>query len=120
MGGMPVLTLLAENRAATPTIKGVILEHTTYTNPVHTILFRALMTAIQKPILTPLCYLMIYLSPVIWLFRGMSYLNGNSLIITRWLTFAGTQTAKQLDFSTLLSTLTPPAVMKRLFRNVSL
>jgi pimeloyl-ACP methyl ester carboxylesterase len=71
------------------------------------------MTAIQKPVLTPLCYLIIFLSPIIWIGRWMSYLNGNSHIITRWLTFAGTQTARQLDFTTLLSTLTPPAVMAR-------
>ncbi|WP_170971084.1 alpha/beta fold hydrolase [Ilyomonas limi] len=114
MGGMTVLTLLAKNRdVGFPAIKGVILEHTTYTNPVRTILFRGLMTAIQKPVLTPLCYLIIFLSPVIWICRWMSYLNGNAHIMTRWLTFAGTQTAKQLDFSTLLSTLTPPAVMAR-------
>jgi pimeloyl-ACP methyl ester carboxylesterase len=114
MGGMIILTLLAKNRDANlPTIKGAILEHTTYTNPVRTILFRRLMIAIQKPILTPLCYLIIFLSPVLWISRWMSYLNGSSHIMTRWLTFAGTQTAKQLDFSTLLSTLAPPAVMAR-------
>ncbi|MBV9962888.1 MAG: alpha/beta hydrolase [Parafilimonas sp.] len=114
MGGMTILTLLAKNRNVNrPGIKGVILQHTTYTNPVRTILFRKLMTAIQKPVLTTLCYIIIILSPVIWLSRWMSYLNGTSHIVTRWLTFAGTQTAKQLDFSTLLSTLTPPAVMAR-------
>jgi pimeloyl-ACP methyl ester carboxylesterase len=64
-------------------------------------------------VLTPLCYLIIVLSPVLWLSRWMSYLNGNSHILTRWLAFAGTQSAKQLDFSTLLSTLIPPAVMAR-------
>lgn len=114
MGGMAILTLLAKNRDANRSaIKAAILEHTTYTNPVHTILFRRLMTAIQKPVLTPLCYLIIFLSPVVWLTRWMSYINGNSHIMTRWLTFAGTQTTKQLDYSTLLSTLTPPAVMAR-------
>ena len=114
MGGMTILTYLAKNKDANlPKIKGVILEHTTYTNPVKTILFRGLMTAIQKPILTPLCYLIIFLSPVIWISRWMSYLNGNAHIMTRWLTFAGTQTPKQLDYATLLSTMTPPAVMAR-------
>ena len=114
MGGMAILTLLAKDHDANrPAIKGAILEHTTYTNPVRTMLFRGLMTAIQKPILTPLCYLIIFLSPVFWLSRWMSYLNGNSHIMTRWLTFAGTQTSKQLDFSTLISTMTPPAVMAR-------
>jgi pimeloyl-ACP methyl ester carboxylesterase len=71
------------------------------------------MTAIQKPVLSPLCYLLILLSPLVWIFRWISYLNGNSLIIYRFLMFTGTQTPKQLDFVTLLSTLTPPAVMAR-------
>jgi pimeloyl-ACP methyl ester carboxylesterase len=113
MGGMTILTLLVNRGGNRPAVKGVILQHTTYTNPVRTILFRELMTAIQKPILVPLCYLIIFLSPVFWVSRWMSYLNGNSHIITRWLTFAGTQSSKQLNFSTLLSTLTPPAVMAR-------
>ncbi len=114
MGGMTILTFLAKNKEILhSTIKGAILEHTTYTNPVHTMLFRKLLTAIQKPVLVPLCYLIIFLSPIFWLSSWMSYINGTSLITTRWLTFAGTQTAKQLDFSALLSTLTSPAVMAR-------
>jgi pimeloyl-ACP methyl ester carboxylesterase len=114
LGGMTILTFLAKSRDPNfPAIKGAILEHTTYTNPVRTIIVRRFMTAIQKPILTPLCYIIIALSPLVWISRWMSYLNGNSHVMTRLLTFAGTQTAKQLDFSTLLSTLAPPAVMAR-------
>jgi pimeloyl-ACP methyl ester carboxylesterase len=114
MGGMTILNFLASHKVSgNRTIKCVILEHTTYTNPVRTILFHKFLTAIQKPLLVPLCWIIIILSPVIWVSRWMSYLNGHSHIVTRWLTFAGTQTAKQLDFSTLLSTLAPPAVMAR-------
>jgi pimeloyl-ACP methyl ester carboxylesterase len=114
IGGMIILTLLAKNKDANrPPIKGIILEHTTYTNPVRTIIFNRIMTAIQKPILVPLCWMLIIFSPVIWLFRWMSYLNGNSHIMTRFLTFTGTQTPKQLEFITLLSTLAPPAVTAR-------
>jgi pimeloyl-ACP methyl ester carboxylesterase len=114
MGGMTILTFLAKNKDANrPKIKGAILENTTYTNPVRTIIFSKVMTAIQKPVLEPLCWLLIVLSPIIWIGRWMSYLNGNSHIVTSWLTFAGTQSAKQLDFTTLLSTMTPPAVLAR-------
>ncbi|HEX2532127.1 MAG TPA: alpha/beta hydrolase, partial [Chitinophagaceae bacterium] len=114
IGGMTILTLLARRKDPNRTpIKGVILEHTTYTNPVRTTLFSGLMTALQKPVLVPLCYLMIFLSPLIWISRWMSYLNGNAHLMTRFLTFAGTQTAKQLDFTTLLSVLAPPAVTAR-------
>jgi pimeloyl-ACP methyl ester carboxylesterase len=114
MGGMTILTFLAKNKDANrPSVKAAILQHTTYTNPVRTIIFRRVLTAIQKPILEPLCWLMVALSPLIWVCRWMSYLNGNAHIMTRWLTFAGTQTSQQLDYSTLLSTMTPPAVMAR-------
>ncbi len=114
MGGMTILTFLAKNKETIrTTIRGAILEHTTYTNPVRTMIFRKVLTAIQKPVLVPLCYLIIFLSPLIWIARWMSYINGTSLIGSRWMTFAGTQTAKQLDFATLLSTMAPPAVMAR-------
>jgi pimeloyl-ACP methyl ester carboxylesterase len=100
IGGMVILTLLSKNRDANRSnIKGIVLEHTTFTNPVRTIIFDRLMTAIQKPVLVPLCYLMIGLSPLLWISRWMSYLNGNSHIMTRFLTFTGTQTAKQLGLS---------------------
>jgi pimeloyl-ACP methyl ester carboxylesterase len=114
IGGMVILTLLGKNKDANRhSIKGAILEHTTYTNPVKTIIFNRIMTAIQKPVLVPICYLLIALSPVIWIMRWMSYLNGNAHVMTRFLTFTGTQTPRQLDFITLLSTLAPPAVTAR-------
>ena len=114
MGGMTILTLVAKHKQVLPTkVSGVILQHTTYTNPVKTIMLRRLMTAIQKPVLIPLCWILIFLSPVVWIIRWMSYINGNSHIVSRWLTFTGTQSSKQLDFTTLLSTLAPPAVTGR-------
>jgi pimeloyl-ACP methyl ester carboxylesterase len=114
LGGMTILNLLGKVKEARELpIKGVILQHTTYTNPVRTILFRRLMTALQRPVLTPLCYLIIFFSPFIWIVRWMSYLNGNAHLMNRFLTFAGSQTPKQLDFTTLLSTMTPPSVLAR-------
>jgi pimeloyl-ACP methyl ester carboxylesterase len=114
IGGMIILTHLTKNtdpnRSA---IKGIILQHTTYTNPVHTTILNKILTAIQKPVLVPLCWMLIIFSPLIWISRWMSYLNGNSHIMTRFLTFTGTQTSKQLDFITLLSTLAPPAITAR-------
>ena len=114
MGGMAILTLVAKLKSMLNTpVKGIILEHTTYTNPVKTMLFAKLFTAIQKPVLVPICWMLIIFSPLIWISRWMSYINGNSHIMTRWLTFTGTQTAKQLDHSTLLSTMAPPAITAR-------
>ena len=114
IGGMTILTLVAHHKEIIKSkIKGLILEHTTYTNPVKTIIFNKIMTAIQKPVLVPICYLLIGLSPIIWVMRWLSYFNGNSHVMTRLLTFTGTQTPQQLNFITLLSTMAPPAVTAR-------
>jgi pimeloyl-ACP methyl ester carboxylesterase len=113
MGGFTILTFCRIFKDKLSGIKGIILEHTTYTNPTKTSILSGLLTAIQNPILKPICWVMVGLSPVLWLSRWMSYLNGNSLIMTRFLTFAGTQTGKQLDFTALLSTMAPPAITGR-------
>jgi pimeloyl-ACP methyl ester carboxylesterase len=114
MGGMTILMLLTMHQDPnSSSIKGAILEHTTYTDPVRTMMFSKMLIAIQKPVLMPLCYFLIGLSPLIWLVRLMSNLNRGSHIMTRLLTLAGTQNPKQLDFATLLSTLAAPAVTTR-------
>lgn len=68
---------------------------------------------IEKPVLYPICYIMIALSPLFWLSKWMSYMNGNLLISTRFLVFAGTQTPAQLDFVSRLSAMAPPSVFAR-------
>jgi pimeloyl-ACP methyl ester carboxylesterase len=113
MGGFTILTYCKVYFEKLSGIKGIILEHTTYTNPTKTSILSRLLTTIQNPILKPLCWIMVALSPILWISKWMSYLNGNSLIMTRFLTFAGTQTGRQLDFATLLSTMAPPAITGR-------
>jgi len=113
MGGFTILTFCKLFPQKLAGIKGIILEHTTYTNPTKTSILSGLLTTIQNPILKPLCWLMVGLSPILWISKWMSYLNGNSLIMTRFMTFAGTQTPQQLDFTSLLSTLAPPAITGR-------
>ncbi|MBS7563025.1 alpha/beta hydrolase [Mucilaginibacter sp. Bleaf8] len=114
MGGFTILTfcrLFKEKLGRT--VKGIVLEHTTYTNPTKTSILSGLLTSIQNPILKPICWIMIALSPIFWLSKWMSFLNGNTLIMTRFLTFAGTESYQQLNFSSYLSTLAPPSVTGR-------
>jgi pimeloyl-ACP methyl ester carboxylesterase len=114
IGGMVILTYCTQiEKNANDKIRGIILQHTTFTNPLYTIILSRLLRAIQKPVIYPLCYLMIALSPLFWLGKWMSYLNGNQLLFTRFLTFTGTQTPAQLDFISRLSTMAPPAVFAR-------
>ena len=114
IGGMVILTYCSQiAKNENQKVKGIILQHTTFKNPLHTSILSRLLLAIQKPVLYPLCYLMIALSPILWLSKWMSYLNGTLLLSTRFLTFTGTQTPSQLDFISRLSAMAPPSVFAR-------
>ncbi len=114
MGGMIMLTfcrLFPEylNRQ----VAGLILVDTTYTNPVKTSIFSSLLQIIQKPLLEPVLYLVIALSPVFWLMSGLSYLNGSMHVITEISGFTGRETRGQLNFSTLLGLHGSPNILAR-------
>lgn len=114
MGGMVALTFcrlfpeLLGKRVA-----GLILVDTTYTNPVKTSILSRLLRKLQKPVLEPLLYLAILISPIFWLMTWLSYLNGTLYISVEISGFTGTETRGQLDFSALLSAFASPAVLAR-------
>ena len=114
IGGMILLTLgrlfpaTLANR-----VRGMVLAHTTYTNPVRTTAKHRLYTALQKPVLEPLLHLAIWLSPVLWLLNVLSYLNGSAHHSTARQSFAGTQTRQQVAFVTRCVRQTSPAVLAR-------
>jgi pimeloyl-ACP methyl ester carboxylesterase len=100
IGGMTILTfcrLFPE--ALGRRVAGLVLVHTTYTNPVRTTKRAALYTALEKPVLVPLLHLTIALWPLVWLMNWMSYLNGSAHRSTHRESFAGTETRGQLDFT---------------------
>jgi pimeloyl-ACP methyl ester carboxylesterase len=94
-------------------IAGIVLLHTTYTNPLRTAFLAPLWTAIEKPVLVPLNYLTIALAPLAWLSNWQSYLNGSLHIATRIASFAGSQTWRQLDYGAWLAAKAWPGVMGR-------
>jgi pimeloyl-ACP methyl ester carboxylesterase len=94
-------------------VSGVVMLHTTYTNPVKTASLRGLLTAIQKPILTPLMYLTIALWPLIWLMNWLSYFNGTAHLASAVVGFAGTETRGQLDLGTRYTPQINPGVLAR-------
>lgn len=114
MGGMIILTfcrLFPQHLGKQ--VAGLILVDTTYTNPLKTTVFSRILTALQKPLLEPLLYLTIALSPLLWLVSGLSYLNGSMYITTEISGFTGGETRGQLDFSTRLGLLAAPGVLAR-------
>lgn len=114
MGGMLTLTfcrLFPEQLGSR--VAGLILVDTTYTNPVKTAIFSKVLRAVQKPLLEPLLYLTIGLSPLLWLMTWLSYFNGSLHISVELSGFKGTETRGQLEFSALLSALGSPGVLAR-------
>ncbi|HEY9829709.1 MAG TPA: alpha/beta hydrolase [Stenomitos sp.] len=114
MGGMLTLTfcrLFPEQLGSR--VAGLILVDTTYTNPVKTAIGSKVLRAVQKPLLEPLLYLTIGLSPLLWLMTWLSYLNGSLHISVELSGFKGTETRGQLEFSALLSALGSPGVLAR-------
>ena len=100
IGGMITLTFCKEfpERLGTR-VAGLVLVHTTYTNPVRTTQMAGLYTAIEKPVLIPLMYLTIALWPLVWLMNWMSYFNGSAHRSTHKSSFSGNETRGQLDFA---------------------
>jgi pimeloyl-ACP methyl ester carboxylesterase len=114
IGGMITLTFCRLFPSALGSrIMGVVLTHTTPTNPVRTTSGAALYTAIEKPVLVPLMYLTIALSPLVWLMNWLSYLNGSAHLSTKLSSFAGTETWEQIEFFTRFQPEAWPAVMAR-------
>ena len=99
IGGMIVLTFCkAFSPSLSQRVAGIVLAHTTYTNPVRTTKRAAFYTAIETPVLIPLLHLTIALWPLVWVMNWLSYLNGSAHRSTHKESFAGTETRGQLDF----------------------
>lgn len=94
-------------------VAALVLIHTTPTNPVFTKEPTWLLPAIQKPVLEPLCYVVIGLSPVIWLLTLWSYLDGSAHRSNHKSLFAGGESRGQLEFATRFLLKASPAVLAR-------
>ena len=114
IGGMITLTFCRLFPSALGSrVIGLVLTHTTPTNPVRTTSGAAFFTAIEKPVLVPLMYLTIALSPLVWLMNWLSFLNGSAHLSTKQSSFGGTETWEQIDFFTRFQPEASPAVMAR-------
>jgi pimeloyl-ACP methyl ester carboxylesterase len=113
IGGMTIQTLLRNGEPATrDRIRGVVLLNTTYTNPLKTMIWPGLMTALRRPILAPMMRMAILLQPLVWLSAWQGYLNGSAHAANR-LGFGRFVTRSQLDHNTLLATRNPPGASGR-------
>jgi pimeloyl-ACP methyl ester carboxylesterase len=114
IGGMITLTFCRRFRhELRRRVAGLVLVNTTYTNPVLTTSFSGFCRAMQAPLLTPLLYLTIWMSPIVRLMNWLSYLNGSTHIQTALTGFTGHETRGQLDFTARYTPLCSPAVLAR-------
>jgi pimeloyl-ACP methyl ester carboxylesterase len=94
-------------------VRGLVLVQGTYTNPVKTTSNAGLYTALQKPILEPLCHLMVWLSPLVAALNWLGFLNGSAHRSTEKDSFSGNETRGQLDALTWAYCTAPPDVVGR-------
>lgn len=114
IGGMIILTYCRLFPAELPQrVAGLVLGQTTYKNPIETTSMATFYRAIQKPLLEPLCYLMIGLAPFVWLMNLWSYCNGSVQRNNHKTFFSGSESREQLDFISRYSVQSWPAVVAR-------
>lgn len=94
-------------------VAGVVLENTTYTNPLKTIILSRLLLALRKPLIEPMMRLEIALQPLVWLLNWQSYQSGSTHLAVRLGGFGTWPTRAQLDHTALLVTRNPPAVQAK-------
>jgi len=114
IGGMIALTFcrLFPESLGTRVAK-LVLTHTTYTNPVRTAAGAAFFTLIEKPVLVPLLYLTIVLSPLVRLMNWLSYRNGLAHLANMLSGFAGTESWEQIDLAARAQAKASPGVLAR-------
>lgn len=93
-------------------VKGLVLLHTTYTNPIVTNM-AAWLTKPLEPIIKLINLLMIPLAPLAWLSNWQSYFNGSLHLSARLESFTGQQTWEQLDHSAWMGAKAWPSVVAR-------
>jgi pimeloyl-ACP methyl ester carboxylesterase len=114
LGGMTTLTYcrLYSEQLGTR-VSGLILAQTTFTNPTRTALFARLLTALQEPVLRPLCWLIIALSPLLRIMNVQSFLSGMAHVTTHLTGFADQESGEQLDFAARYNVASSPASSAR-------
>ncbi len=100
IGGMILLTYCRLFPAALGSrVAGLVLVHTTYTDPIKTMKGASWKTKLEGPVVTPVLHMTIALWPVVWLMNWLNWLNGGFHRQTGKDAFAGTETRGQLDFA---------------------
>jgi pimeloyl-ACP methyl ester carboxylesterase len=114
IGGMTTQTFWrACPEALKARVAGVVLVNTTHENPLRTMWLGPLWQALRAPLIEPLCWLTVALSPLVWLSSWQSYLSGASQLAMRLTGFGRYATRGQVDFTARLACKGSPAVQAK-------
>ena len=114
IGGMTTQTFWrACPEALRNQVVGVVLLDTTHENPLRTMWLSPLWRALRRPVIEPIFWLTIALSPLVWLSSWQSYLSGSSQLAMRLTGFGRYATRGQVDFTARLACKGSPGVQAK-------
>jgi pimeloyl-ACP methyl ester carboxylesterase len=98
IGGMTTQTFWrACPEALRRQVVGAVLVDTTYENPLKTMVLAPLWRALRFPLIEPLCWLTVVLSPLAWIASWQGYLSGSNQLAMRLTGFGKYATRGQVD-----------------------
>jgi pimeloyl-ACP methyl ester carboxylesterase len=113
IGGMTVQTFCARHpELLNRRIAAIVLENTTHTNPLETMIFSRVFKPLQ-PVVELACRLDMLLSPALWVMNWQAWLSGSTHVAARLAGFGTRPTREQLDRTARLPTKNSPAVQAR-------
>lgn len=113
IGGMTVQTFCAHHPdLLNRRVAAIVLENTTHTNPLETMIFPRVFRPLQ-PVIELASRLDMVLSPLIWVMNWQAWLSGATHVAARVAGFGARPTREQLDRTARLVTKNSPAVQAR-------
>lgn len=113
IGGMAVLTFCARHpELLNRRVAAIVLENTTHTNPLETMIFSRVCRPLQ-PVVELALKLDMVLSPALWVMNWQAWLSGSTHIAARVAGFGARPTREQLERTARLVTKNSPAVQAR-------
>lgn len=113
IGGMTVQTFCARHpEQLNDRVVAIVLENTTHTNPLETMIFSRVLEPL-RPVIELVLKLDTVLSPALWVMNWQAWLSGSTHLAARLVGFGTRPTREQLDRTSLLITRSSPAVQAR-------
>jgi pimeloyl-ACP methyl ester carboxylesterase len=114
IGGMTTQTFWrACPEAVRQRVAGVVLVDTTHEDPLRTMWASPLWKALRWPLIEPILWLTIALSPLAWLSSWQGYLSGSNQLAMRLTGFGRHATRGQVDFTARLACKGSPGAQAR-------